>query len=169
MRNPVDGTLRGGRPPPPVVKLDPANETQVELIRSLAMIHCTQAEAAAVLKVSREHFNVYLNGNERIRAVWEAGLDEGKASLRRAQFKSALGSDGVPGNVTAQIWLGKQILGQTDNMALMGPKGGPLETKHSGLDELVRALDQLAAGRAGDAVGPVGVAADRKADAATTH
>lgn len=33
----------------------------------------------------------------------------GKRSLRRMQWKSAKG-----GNATMQIWLGKQLLGQTD-------------------------------------------------------
>lgn len=37
----------------------------------------------------------------------ERGRAKGRFSLRRAQFKSAL-----DGNVTAQIWLGKQMLGQ---------------------------------------------------------
>jgi len=35
--------------------------------------------------------------------------DEGKSSLRRNQWKSA-----QDGNVTMQIWLGKQMLGQRD-------------------------------------------------------
>ena len=38
-----------------------------------------------------------------------------KASLRRMQYKAAEG-----GNVTAQIWLGKQILGQKDKLEHSG-------------------------------------------------
>ena len=45
----------------------------------------------------------------------------GKASLRRAQYQSATG-----GNVTMQIWLGKQWLAQTDKIEASGKDGGPL-------------------------------------------
>lgn len=41
--------------------------------------------------------------------AWMLGPRIGKASLRRMQFKSA-----EDGNVTMQIWLGKQMLGQRD-------------------------------------------------------
>ena len=47
---------------------------------------------------------------------------EGKASLRRMQGKSA-----QDGNVTAQIWLGKQMLGQRDKHELSGPDGGAVQ------------------------------------------
>lgn len=165
-QDPATGRLEGREP-----FLNPENAEQVALIRSLAQIHCTMAEAASVLKVARETFTRYVNEHPAIREAWDAGLDEGKASLRRAQFKSALGSkeDGITPNVTAQIWLGKQILGQTDNMALTGPKGGPLETRNAGLEDLVRALDGVAATRAGNAGSAVGVAADGAAKPASTH
>jgi hypothetical protein len=40
-------------------------------------------------------------------------MEAGKSSLRRLQWKSALG-----GNVVMQIWLGKQYLGQRDEHAV---------------------------------------------------
>ena len=42
--------------------------------------------------------------------VLEKGREDLKQSLRMAQIKAALG-----GNVTMMIWLGKNILGQSDN------------------------------------------------------
>jgi len=48
----------------------------------------------------------------------------GKISLRRAQFKAALG-----GNVTMMIWLGKQHLDQKDKTTTehTGADGGPIK------------------------------------------
>ena len=42
------------------------------------------------------------------------GRDKGKIRLRKAQWEAALGDDKRPPNHTMLIWLGKQILGQTD-------------------------------------------------------
>jgi len=46
----------------------------------------------------------------------EQKKSEGKEMLRAVQFKTALGSknEGINPNVTMQIWLGKQYLGQED-------------------------------------------------------
>jgi len=44
----------------------------------------------------------------------EKGAATGRTSLRQAQFKLALA-----GNATMQIWLGKQLLGQTDKTDLL--------------------------------------------------
>ncbi len=46
---------------------------------------------------------------------------DGKISLRRAQFASAM-----RGNVSMQIWLGKQLLGQKEKQELTGAGGEPL-------------------------------------------
>lgn len=48
----------------------------------------------------------------------------GKASLRRMQWKSA-----EDGNTTMLIWLGKNILGQTDKVQneISGPNGAPVQ------------------------------------------
>ena len=56
--------------------------------------------------------------------AWDRGKDEGKASLRRLQYDSA-----KKGNVTAQIWLGKQWLNQKDKSEteLSGKDGEPIQ------------------------------------------
>ena len=43
---------------------------------------------------------------------------EGKEILRATQFKTAVGGKDMPGNVTMQIWLGKQYLGQSDKQEI---------------------------------------------------
>ena len=46
------------------------------------------------------------------------GMEQGKASLRRMQYGAA-----NKGNVTMQIWLGKQYLGQNDKQEITGLMG----------------------------------------------
>jgi len=75
-----------------------------EQVQDLASIGCTDRDVANFFGVDentlRYNFSDYLI----------KGREELKVSLRRAQLKLALG-----GNATMLIWLGKNILGQTDN------------------------------------------------------
>lgn len=95
-----------GRPP----KLTETDEI-LKQIEGLARIQCTQREAAAVLGVHRDTLSDFLGNSEKARAAWENGLETGKASLRRLQFKAA-----ENGNPTMAIWLGKQWLDQRDKV-----------------------------------------------------
>jgi hypothetical protein len=97
-----------GRPP----KLKPDDET-LKQINGLARIQCTQREAAAVLGVHRQTFSDFLNTYKKAMEAWEDGQDQGRASIRRMQYKAA-----ESGNVTMQIWLGKQMLDQRDRTAI---------------------------------------------------
>jgi hypothetical protein len=91
----------GGRP---AIELD---ETQVY---KLAQLWCTHEEIAA-------HFNVSVDTIDRHFAeTIKRGKEEGKASLRRMQWRSA-----IDGNVTMQIWLGKNILKQRESDLLDSP------------------------------------------------
>ncbi len=74
------------------------------LVEKLAQIMCTQEEIANFLGCSRDT----LLRDQRFCDIYKKGLDSGKMSLRRAQFKMA------QTNTTMAIWLGKQYLGQTD-------------------------------------------------------
>ena len=47
----------------------------------------------------------------RFQEIYEKGREKGKARLRDLQLQSA-----IKGNVTMQIWLGKQYLNQTDKI-----------------------------------------------------
>lgn len=78
-------------------------------VRSLAAIHCTLAEIAAVCGVSVDTLQ------RRFAKEIEIGRATGRSSLRRVQWKAA-----EAGNATMQIWLGKQILGQKDVVEVDG-------------------------------------------------
>jgi hypothetical protein len=63
--------------------------------------------------------------------VFKKGIEKGKMSLRRTQFRIADNHAGMA------IFLGKQYLGQRDRVAVD-------ETKFDKLDELIQGLDDLA-------------------------
>jgi len=71
-------------------------------VEDLGKIQSTHAELAAVLGVSVDTVERRLRDDLEFREAYEKGLDHGKSSLRRIQWKAALG-----GNITMQIWLGK--------------------------------------------------------------
>lgn len=98
----VGGAREGaGRPP-----ID-LTDDQLRQLDVLAKIYCTVEEIAAVLGVSADTLSAPRHPEyaERI----EKGRREGKSSLRRAQFTSAL-----KGNPALLIWLGKNLLDQKD-------------------------------------------------------
>lgn len=80
----------------------------LEKIQQLARIQCTQREAAAVLGVHENTFRHFLWSHEKAAEAWLDGREQGKASLRRNQWKMS------ENNATMAIWLGKQWLDQTD-------------------------------------------------------
>jgi len=96
-------------------------EELIKQIEGLARIQCTQREAAAVLRVHRDTFANFLGSHEKAMEAWENGHEQGKASLRRMQHKSA-----EAGNTTMQIWLGKQWLAQKDGIVLGGDPNAPM-------------------------------------------
>lgn len=79
-------------------------EEQEDMIRRLAEIHCTQSEIAYVMKVSVDSIQ------RHAKDIMAEGKAQGKVKLRRAQWRNAIEDN----NTTMQIWLGKNILGQTD-------------------------------------------------------
>lgn len=93
-----------GRPPKPI------DWAKVE---TLCSIQCTQEEIAAVMEIhldnlcqaaKREHGMTFADLFKK----WREG---GRASLRRQQWKKAL-----EGNPALLIWMGKQVLGQKDQV-----------------------------------------------------
>ena len=75
----------------------------------MASIGCTNKEIASVLNVSTKTIQRSDDASETIKA----GHEKLRASLRRMQFTSANN-----GNVTMQIWLGKQFLNQKDRQEI---------------------------------------------------
>lgn len=73
-------------------------------VEKLANIQCTQEEIANFLNI---HVRT-LQRDEEFCRVFKKGIDNGKMSLRRMQFKLA------EKNTSMAIFLGKQYLGQKD-------------------------------------------------------
>lgn len=84
------------------------NEDGKQLITLLSTMLCTDSEIANELGMDED--TMKNNNNKAIFSECKhKGQERGKVSLRRMQFKSA-----EKGNVTMQIFLGKQILGQKE-------------------------------------------------------
>ncbi len=94
----------------------PRIEIDYEQTEKLSSILCTQAEIAAVIGVSLST----LEHDQKFLRIHQKGLEIGRASVRRMQYKSAEG-----GNPTMLIWLGKQYLDQKDqkNTEISTPEG----------------------------------------------
>ena len=72
-------------------------------VQKLASIGCTTSEIAAFFDCHRDTIE------GRFSAAFHKGRENGKTRLRRWQLQSA-----ERGNVAMLIWLGKQMLGQSD-------------------------------------------------------
>ena len=83
----------------------PKKQIDYDLVAKMAQIACTEEEIAAMLDVSVRK----LQKDKEFIRVYQKGLENARSSLCRWQFKAA-----SQGNVTMQIWLGKQMLGQRD-------------------------------------------------------
>ncbi len=80
------------------------DDEQKEILSKLAEIQCTNKEMAYIMGCSVETIRRHYQD------VVELGQARGKLALRKAQWRNAVEKD----NVTMQIWLGKNILKQTD-------------------------------------------------------
>ena len=83
----------------------PKKTIDYETVEKLASIMCTQEEIASYLDLSVRT----LQRDKEFCRIYKKGLDKGRMSVRRQQYKSAEG-----GSATMQIWLGKQYLNQKD-------------------------------------------------------
>lgn len=84
----------------------PKKDIDPDKVFKMASIGCTNMEIAHVMGC---HHDTLTN---RFREQLDAGRADGKASLRRKQFDLAMS-----GNAVMLIWLGKQLLGQSDKVA----------------------------------------------------
>ena len=89
----------------------PTKQIDFKLLEELCKIQCTAEEIASVLGVSVDTIDRRLKEQEYqgFADYYKKFSDQGKKSLRRKQMEVALG-----GNVSMLIWLGKQLLGQSD-------------------------------------------------------
>jgi hypothetical protein len=98
------------------------DDKTINTLSGLSRIQCTTKEAAAVLNVSEVTFFAFLKRSKKARETWDNGRENGRAALRRTQFRMA------ENNPTMAIWLGKQYLDQKDQSHIeqTGANGGPL-------------------------------------------
>jgi hypothetical protein len=106
----------------PKIKID------FDLFKKLCSIQATLVEIAGIFECSVDTIE------NRVKEVYGMTFSEfykihsaeGKTSLRRAQFKSALS-----GNSALLIFLGKQYLGQKDKIEqeISGPEGKPVKVE----------------------------------------
>lgn len=76
----------------------------LDVAEKLGQIQCTHKECAAFMGIPEGT----LANREDFTTAYKKGLEVGKISLRRLQFKQAEKSPAMA------IWLGKQYLGQTE-------------------------------------------------------
>jgi hypothetical protein len=81
----------------------PKKEIDEEMLVKLAQMHCTMPEMADIMGVSIDTLK------RRYRPLIAQGKSQGKMRLRRKQIEVAMS-----GNHTMLIWLGKNMLGQSD-------------------------------------------------------
>ncbi|NPU23954.1 hypothetical protein [Bradyrhizobium denitrificans] len=106
-----------GRPP---FKID------LDQLAKLASIGCTKEEAAFVLGCGKRTLLDHMRAENEVTEAWERGVNLGKVSLRRLQWRHANGSGSSAVNMT--IHLSKHRLGETDKAAIemSGPNGNPI-------------------------------------------
>ena len=104
----------------------PKKKISQKQFESLCAIQCTKEEICNVLDVTEKTLNNWCKETygEGFSLVFSKKRALGKASLRRNQWKLA-----EKGNSTMQIWLGKQILKQSESPLLDEIKLKELEIK----------------------------------------
>lgn len=93
----------------------PKKEIDWDQVRKLCYIQCTQGEIADILKVHVQTLDAACQRDHSIEFsdYYKMHTSEGKASLRRTMYKTAM-----RGNPTMQIWLSKNYLGMKENWNL---------------------------------------------------
>ena len=117
-----------------------------ELIMRLSTHQLTELEICAVLDISRSAYDASLV----MQAAYQRGQQMGKASLRRMQWRTA------PKSAIMQIWLGKQVLGQTDKLETTRDDGSKDAARQAFEDKLKSIIDVTPTGSAHADVNPGG-------------
>ena len=83
-----------------------------QFVYDCARLFLTQEEIGALCGLSQAQVSRRLNSDNdpELKDAYISGRNVARMSLRRAQYKKAV----IEGNLVAQIWLGKQELGQSD-------------------------------------------------------
>lgn len=97
----------------------PKADISEEHVVALAKAGCTVEEMAAFLKVNKKTLE------RRFGKAIEDGRLTRNVSLRRKQVELAMNGDR-----TMLIWLGKQLLGQSEKSQITGKDDGPIKHQH---------------------------------------
>jgi hypothetical protein len=105
----------------------PMTDKEFEQLVNMIRVLCTAEEICGILGISEDTLGRrieerQIEGARNFAELYKKHSGEGKASLRRAQWKAA-----QDGNPTMLVWLGKQMLGQRDKHELSGPDGGAVQ------------------------------------------
>lgn len=98
----------------------PERPIDIQLVRGLASIGCTDDEICILVGCCRQTLHTRKQADPELLDALEIGRAEMKISLRRKQLTVALA-----GNVGMLIWLGKQLLGQSDRFEDVTPPKPP--------------------------------------------
>lgn len=100
-----------------------SKEIDPKQLAALAGMQCTYEEIAAVFGIKKRQFIDRIQAESTLKEIIEDGWANGRASIRRQQFKMLM-----EGNATMAVWLGKQYLGQRDQASIehAGPGGKPM-------------------------------------------
>ena len=88
-------------------------EFNLEALESLCRLNCTHAEIAAYFNVSLKTVERRYKEEPDFAKAVDHGKAHGRLSLRRKQLELVDG-----GNASMAIWLGKQLLNQTDKQEI---------------------------------------------------
>jgi hypothetical protein len=107
----------------------------MQTLIGLGQIQATTKETAAVLGISEPTLFEFFAREPKAREAWDRAREQGRASLRRTQLRLA------EKNAAMAIFLGKNLLGQSDKQELehSGPQGAPIETSGTLRVEFVKA------------------------------
>jgi hypothetical protein len=114
---PTKRTAKGGRP-----RKELSDEDYDKLV-AMIRIQCTRDEICDVLGMAESTLDRRIKERKEgcFEALFKKHQGEGRASLRRAQWKNATEHN----NATMQVWLGKQMLGQRDQPEQEGESEAP--------------------------------------------
>lgn len=92
----------------------PISAKEIKIFEQLCFIQCTLKELAAAFSVTKDTLikRIEEHYGDKFSTVFEQKREAGKISLRRSQWQTATERN----NVTMQIFLGKQYLGQSDKV-----------------------------------------------------
>ena len=100
----------------PTMRCQPRQGLDATQIVFLASMGCPNEEIAAVVNCSVDTLNQYYAGEI------DRGKMNGRARLRKIQWDAAM-----RGNSSMLIWLGKNLLKQSDTVEISGKDDGPVQ------------------------------------------